>query len=128
MELAKRDKLFLEIKNKIQCKQDALLSHFDEIKKSSKENKMLEGVLQDYVKYYQEALETKKQQEDALVILRDYLETINDSVDRSSEKMDYLHNERMKIIKKLQEVRGQIQQLNDRTKGYTTHDHTTNAL
>lgn len=114
MDLARRDKLYIEIKNKIQCKQDALLMRFDEIKKATKENSLLEGVLQDYIKYYQDALNTKKQQEEALIILRDYLETINNSIDNSDEKMDYLHNERSKIIRKLQNVRGQMQKLNEK--------------
>ena len=116
MDLAQRDRLFIEIKNKIQCKQNALLDRFDAIKKASTENKLLEGVLQDYVKYYQDAINTKTQQEEALLILRDYLETISSTVDKSSEKMDYLHNEKMNIIKKLQDVRSQLKTLNEKTK------------
>lgn len=116
MELAHRDKLFIEIKNKIQCKQNALLDRFETIKTASSDNKLLEGVLQDYVKHYQDTLDTQKQQEKALLILRDYLENISNTLEQSNEKMEYLKNERSQIINKLQDVRLKMEKLNDRTK------------
>lgn len=126
MELAQRDRLFIEIKNKIQCKQNALLDRFETIKTASSENKLLEGVLQDYVKHYQETLDTQKQQENALLILRDYLENISNTLEQSNEKMEYLKSERSQIINKLQDVRLKMEKLNNRTK--MTLNHTSSGF
>lgn len=116
MNLAQRDKAFLELKYKIQCKQNALLERFDSVKAASNENKLLEGVLQDYIKYYKDALEAKRRQEESLTLLKDYLESMSDAIAVSDLQMEYLKNERAQTIEKLKDVRLDMARLIEKTR------------
>lgn len=116
MDLAQRDKLYFELKKKIQCKENELLERYSNIKTASKENALLNTVLQDYINYYQESLETQRKQEEALLLLRDYLEEISKTVHNSNEKMEYLQNERSGIVNKLEDVRNKMKDLNEKAK------------
>ena len=62
MDLAQRDKTFLELKYQIQCKQNSLLERFNNVKQAAAENQLLDGVLKDYVTYYKDALAAKRPQ------------------------------------------------------------------
>lgn len=131
MDLAQRDKLYIELKKKIQCKENTLLERYSDIKTASNENALLKAVLEDYANYYQDALETQRKQEKALLLLRDYLEEISKTVDNSNEKMEYLHNERSSIVNKLENVRHKMKALSEKAKNALPHasntfDKTTN--
>jgi chromosome segregation ATPase len=116
MNLAQRDKLYIELKKKIQCKENMLLERYSDIKTASNENALLKAVLEDYANYYQDALETQRKQEEALLLLRDYLEEISKTVDNSNEKMEYLQNERSSIVNKLENVRHKMKDLSEKAK------------
>lgn len=116
MNLADRDKIFLELKHKIQCKQKSLLERFDNIKEAAGENELLTGVLEDYIKYYKDALEAKKQQEESLTLLRDYLHMMSNAITVSDLQMDYLKQERTQTIERLNDVRRDMSLLLEKTK------------
>lgn len=115
LSLAERDKIFTDLKYKIQCKQDALLERFANVKSAASENKLLEGVLEDYVKYFKDALAAKKREEEALTVLRNYLDTMGNAISISDLQMDYLKGERNKTINRLKDVRRDMEQLIDKT-------------
>lgn len=116
MNLAQRDKMFIELKSQIECKQRAMLERFDALRSAANENKLLDRVLADYVAYYKEALASKKREEEALIVLRDYLESMSDAIQVSDVQMDYLKAERDQTIARLQSVRRDMQDLLNRTR------------
>lgn len=117
MNLAQRDNTFLELKYQIQCKQNSLLERFSNVKQAASENKLLDGVLKDYVKYYKDALAAKRQQEESLSLLRNYLDAMSEAAVVSDAQMDYLKEERAQTIAKLDEVRRDMSNLLERTRG-----------
>ena len=117
MNLAQRDRAFLDLKYRIQCKQNSLIERFDDVKRAAAENQLLDGVLQDYIKYYKEALAAKRQQEESLILLRDYLEAMGDAASVSDAQLEYLKEERSQTIERLNEVRRDMSRLLERTSG-----------
>lgn len=115
MNLAQRDKAFVELKYRIQCKQNALLERFSNVKQAAEENKLLDGVLKDYVKYYRDALAAKRQQEESLTLLKGYLEAMSEAAAVSDAQMDYLKEERAQTIEKLDDVRREMARLLEKT-------------
>lgn len=117
MNLAQRDKTFLELKYQIQCKQNSLLERFSNVKQAASENKLLDGVLKDYIKYYKEALAAKRQQEESLSLLRDYLEAMGEAANVSDAQLEYLKEERAHTIERLNDVRQDMSRLLQKTSG-----------
>lgn len=117
MDLAQRDKTFLELKYQIQCKQNSLLERFNNVKQAAAENQLLDGVLKDYIAYYKDALAAKRQQEEALTLLKGYLEAMGEAAAVSDAQLDYLKEEKAHTIAKLDEVRRDMSNLLERTSG-----------
>lgn len=115
MDLAKRDKTFLELKYRIQCKQESLLSRFNDVKQAAAENELLNGVLEDYIAYYKDALAAKRQQEESLTLLRDYLEAMSEAATVSDAQLEYLKEERDMTINKLNNVKQDLRDLLEKT-------------
>lgn len=111
MDFALRDKSVLLLKEQIKCRQRMLLERFQSVREASNENKVLQGVVKDYQEYYNELIKSKKEQAEALSLLRDYLEGIQDIIDVSDEQMDYLKQEKQETIERLQNVRNEMESL-----------------
>ena len=122
MEIAIRDKRLLILKKEVLANQQRMLQQFDEVKQIANENKLLEGVLRDYLTFYRDMLLAKRQQEQQLVELRDYLEQMRSIIGESNEELAYLKEERMKTIGRLDDVRQEIKNLVDLTENGGDYD------
>ena len=115
MDLGQRDNRFLELKYQIECKQKSLLDRFNNVKQAAAENELLNGVLEDYVSYYRDALAAKRQQEESLTLLRDYLGAMSEAATVSDAQLEYLKEERDVTIEKLNSVKRDLQNLLQKT-------------
>ena len=115
MDLGQRDNRFLELKYQIECKQKSLLDRFNNVKQAAAENELLNGVLEDYVSYYKDALAAKRQQEESLTLLRDYLGAMSEAATVSDAQLEYLKEERDVTIEKLNSVKRDLQNLLQKT-------------
>ena len=115
MNLGQRDNRFLELKYQIECKQKSLLDRFNNVKQAAAENELLNGVLEDYVSYYKDALAAKRQQEESLTLLRDYLGAMSEAATVSDAQLEYLKEERDVTIEKLNSVKRDLQNLLQKT-------------
>lgn len=122
MEIAIRDKRLLILKKEVLANQQRMIQQFDEVKQIANENKLLEGVLRDYLTFYRDMLLAKRQQEQQLVELRDYLEQMRSIIGDSNEELAYLKEERMKTIGRLDDVRQEIKNLLDLTENGGDYD------
>lgn len=122
MEIAIRDKRLLILKKEVLANQQRMIQQFDEVKQIANENKLLEGVLRDYLTFYKDMLLAKRQQEQQLVELRDYLEQMRSIIGESNEELAYLKEERMKTIGRLDDVRQEIKNLLDLTENGGDYD------
>lgn len=116
MDSAEADRVFMDIKNKIEYKRNSLFDKYKYIKEASSENDLLKGVLNEYVEYYKQLIDEKKRKEQALVKLRDYLDNIDMALIKSDEQMDHLRSEKQHTIEKLEVVRQEMNKLLDKTK------------
>lgn len=119
MEIAIEDQQLNVLKHQIQCRQRMMIERFKTVRESVKENSLLSGVLEDYKKYYQELIESKRAQAEALVLLRDYLESMEQAIELSDTQMDYLKQERNETINRLQDVRQDMARLLHETNSQT---------
>ena len=115
MNLGQRDNKFLELKYQIECKQKSLLDRFNNVKQAAAENELLNGVLEDYISYYKDALAAKRQQEESLTLLRDYLGAMSEAATVSDAQLEYLKEERNVTIDKLNSVKRDLQNLLQKT-------------
>jgi len=115
MEIAMEDQRLNVLKHQIQCRQRMMIERFKAVRDSVKENSLLAGVLEDYKKYYQDLIESKRAQAEALMLLRDYLESMEQAIDLSDAQMAYLKQERTETIDRLQDVRKEMERLLDET-------------
>lgn len=109
MNLAEKDKILMELKYKIQCKHDALINKYISIKEASKDNELLNDVLQEFVQYYKEQIEENKRTELALVRLRDYLDELDSAHLLTNEKMEHVLYEKEQIFQKLTNIRKELE-------------------
>ena len=122
MEIAIRDKRLLILKKEVLANQQRMIQQFDEVKQIANENKLLEGVLRDYLTFYRDMLLAKREQEQQLIELRDYLEQMRSIIGESNEELAYLKEERMKTIGRLDDVRHEIKNLLDLTENGGDYD------
>lgn len=121
MEIAIKDQKLNVLKHQIECRQRMMIERFKSVRDSVKENSLLSGVLEDYKKYYQDLIESKRAQAEALMLLRDYLESMEQAIDLSDAQMEYLKQERNETINRLQDVRGEMERLLDETENRSQH-------
>lgn len=115
MEIAIEDQKLNVLKHQIQCRQRMMIERFKTVRDSVKENTLLAGVLEDYKKYYQDLIASKRAQAEALMLLRDYLESMEQAINLSDVQMEYLKHERSETINRLQDVREEMKRLLDET-------------
>jgi len=119
MEIAIEDQKLNVLKHQIQCRQQMMIERFKIVRDSVKENSLLSGVLDDYKKYYEDLIESKRAQAEALMLLRDYLESMEQAIELSDTQMEYLKHERNETISRLQDVRKDMTRLLDETDSKT---------
>ena len=116
MEIAVRDQRVALLREKVTCQQNKMSEQFRSIKEAAQENSLLSGILSDYQNFYEQLIEAKREQESALLVLRQYLESIGEVIDVSDAQMEYLKEERAHTIERLDEVRRDMQTILNRTK------------
>jgi hypothetical protein len=70
------DKRIYDLKTKIKQNKEFLLLKKKELESNVSNNKYLEGVANNYKKYYDNISEEKQRQHDAMMLLKEYLEDL----------------------------------------------------
>lgn len=118
MEIAIQDQRVALLRERLACQQNKMLDQFKSIKEAARENTLLSGVLSDYETFYRELVQSKREQEAALLVLREYLESIGEVINVSDAQMEYLKEERAHTIDRLDEVRRDMQTILNKTRLY----------
>jgi len=113
MDIALRDIHIQKLKEMIDYKKNELRERYSQIRESSKENALLSDVADDYSRYYSEILKKRRKQEESLIKLRDYLESIKMMINLSDEELADLNTERINTMERLDNVKREIQSLLD---------------
>jgi uncharacterized membrane-anchored protein YhcB (DUF1043 family) len=108
MDLAVKDDEFNHLQRKIKEKRDFLKNKQKKIKKISKTNEFLEGVNEDYAKYYSYILKQENEKMGALSTLRNYVRDLSASGALSEQNMIDAKEEQKKIMNEMKLIKKKI--------------------
>ena len=109
--LADRDQKLSTIEEQIKKRQKLILKRTVELEETKKENQFLEHVYKDYRKYHTFIIDQKKQQIEALYLLQEYLDNLKKVDDVAKHEIDNLQNDQTIILKELDKVRNELNEL-----------------
>ena len=105
MNLVDKDNQFLQIQNAIAQKRNFLLQKQKKINKISKQNKFLEEVKEDYLKYNNYITKQTQEQIMALQMLNNYIEDLSKSDSLSKNNIIDSQNEQKKIMNEIESIK-----------------------
>lgn len=111
MEVACTDIIQKRILDEIKNRENVLRETYNNLKKTSVENKFFNSVLVDYERYYNYIITEKKQQLNALKNISEYLDKLIMNTTELNNKGKLLKNDQVKILKKLASVREELLEL-----------------
>ena len=105
MPLVKRDEQLLQIEELIAAKRKMLLDKQKKIRFISKQNKFLDAIKNDYVKYYGYIVKQKQDQMEALDMLNKYIHDLTISGKLSKNNIEDAKHEQSKILNELKNIK-----------------------
>lgn len=105
MSSIEKDKRLMDIDNIINVKRNMLLQKQKKIKQIMKQNKFLDSVKGDYIKYYEYIIEQKQEQVKALELLNRYIYDLSSTGDLSKNNIQDAKIEQHKILKEIKSIK-----------------------
>jgi hypothetical protein len=109
--LAERDQYLIQIEAEITNKKKLLIKKKKELDNKHKLNHYLDGVKENYSKYYDYILKEKQQQYDALLLLKEYMNDLIQTEDLVDEQLRTAKYEQKDIIKEIDKVKAELDEL-----------------
>lgn len=111
MNLATKDKQFIELQQLIDLKRNLLLNKQKKYKKIIKQNHFLEEIKNDYSNYSNYIMKQKQEQIQALEILHNYVKDLTISGNLSKQNVKDARYEQKKIIKELKSIKHNLDEV-----------------
>ena len=109
--LAERDLHLLQIEEEIRKKKKLLVKKKKDLDKKNKLNHYLDGVKNDYTKYYEFILNEKQQQHNALILLKEYINDLIKTEHLVDDQLRTAKYDQKDILKKMDRVKGELDEL-----------------
>ena len=109
--LAERDLYLLQIETEINNKKKLLVKKKRDLDKKQNLNHFLNGVTQDYQKYYNYILNEKQQQYKMLLLLKEYLNDLIKTEDLVDDQRRTAKHDQQNILKEIDKVKGELDDL-----------------
>ena len=109
--LAKRDLQLLQIEKEIKNKKKLLVKKKSDLEKKTKLNQYLSGVKEDYSKYYEFIFNEKKQQYNALTLLKEYIDDLMKTEQLVDEQLRTAKYDQKDIIHEIDKVKAELDEL-----------------
>ena len=106
--LVKRDEQFMKIQQLIEAKRNMLINKQKKLRFVTKQNKFLDAVKSDYTKYYNYIAQQKREQIQALNVLKDYIKDLTDSGKLTKYNIEDAKEEQNKILKEVNSIKGNL--------------------
>ena len=104
MDIAKRDLKLQQIQNEITMRQQLLFKKKKDLEKTYKLNDYLKDVKDEYTNYYDFIVNEKRQQQDALKIIKEYLTELINSEQLVGEQLRSAKHELKDILKEMDKI------------------------
>jgi len=109
--LLEKDEKFMHIQNMIDAKKRMLFEKQKKLRHISKQNCFLDGVKNDYVKYYSYIKEQKADQIKALELLGNYIDDLTKSGEISKQNVNDAKEEQRKIFNEIKLIKEGLDKL-----------------
>jgi hypothetical protein len=106
--LVKKDEQFMKIQELIEAKRNMLINKQKKLRFVTKQNKFLDAVKSDYVKYYNFIAQQKREQIQALQVLKDYIKDLTDSGKLTKYNIEDAKEEQNKILQEVNSIKGNL--------------------
>jgi hypothetical protein len=111
--VAKRDLKLLQLEEEIKKKKEFLLKKRKELEKKEKLNLHLAIVKKEYDNYYEEQLETKKKELNAMSILNDYMIYLENQNHLVNNQLIIARYDKKHITKEINKIKKELENLID---------------
>lgn len=109
--LAQRDLYLMQIQKEIKHKKKLLLKKKKELNKKTKLNEFLNGVNDDYNRYYDYIVNEKKQQYSALLLLKEYIDDLIQTENLVNDQLRIAKHDQKDIIGEIDRVKSELDEL-----------------
>ena len=109
--LAERDLHLLQIESEIKNKKNLLVKKKKDLDKKYKLNEYLDGVKNDYSKYYDYILNEKQQQYNALNLLKEYISDLIKTEHMVDEQLRTAKYDQKEIVQEIDRVKDELDEL-----------------
>jgi len=109
--LAERDLHLIQIEQEIMNKKRLLVKKKKDLDKKQKLNQYLDGVKVDYTKYYDYIIGEKKQQYNALMLLKEYMSDLMKTEHLVDDQLRTAKHDQKDIIKEIDKVKVELDEL-----------------
>jgi uncharacterized membrane-anchored protein YhcB (DUF1043 family) len=116
MPLVKNDEKLLQIEELIDSKRRMLLEKQKKIRFIAKQNRFLDAVKNDYVKYYTYIAQQKQDQIKALQLLDNYIRDLSKSGELSKNNIEDAKIEQAKILREVKSIKDGLESIMENTK------------
>lgn len=107
----KRDIKLMQIDEAIREKRNLIIKKKDDIKKKSLVNSYLEGVKEDYHRFYNYTIEQKKKEQQAMVLLNDYIADLVKTEKLMDHQMRQAKHDQKEIMNEIDKIKGEIDEI-----------------
>lgn len=109
--LSQRDLYLLQIQDEIKNKRNMLVKKKKAFDKKQIANQFLEGVKEDYSKYYNYIVKEKQQQYDSLMLLKDYIGDLMNTENLLDNQLRTAKHDQKDIMLEIGKVKGELDEL-----------------
>ena len=111
MDLARRDTAIDRVSREIEHQKRLLRERFHGLRQSSKENKLLDDVVDDYERFYHHIRVQKEQQREALHLLSEYLSDVTATSELTGTLLREAKKDQTDTLREMERLRGEIHTL-----------------
>ena len=111
MDLAERDLHLFQLGEEIRNKKNLLIKKKKDLDKKHKMNEYLDGVKNDYSKYYNYILNEKQQQYDALLLLKEYMIDLMKTEELVDDQLRSVKYDQKTIVSEIDKIKGELDNL-----------------
>ena len=109
--LAILDSKEADMRNMIERAQREMDDNFIKVREKQKQNKFLTGVVEDYIKYYKYITKQKVEQEDALRIISEYIDSISQDTEITKGLLEQSKDDQKHILAKMKQIKQEVDKI-----------------
>lgn len=108
-----QDNKFMNIQSIIESKRNMLINKQQNLAKIAKQNKFLDNVKSDYLKYYNYISQQKREQIQAMELLNTYIKDLSETGQLTKQNMEDAKAEQEKIMNEVNSIKGNLDNIID---------------